>query len=161
MGREQELGDLARATIDGNVYLTLGTADEAGVPWTSPVYFVCDGYKEFYWASAPEARHSLNLAVRPQLSLVVFDSGAPVYQGRAVYVSAVGEELSGDELDRGIEIYNGPAAVRGVGELTREDVEAPALHRLYRAVAVEQFTTDPAGHPVHGRALDHRTAVIL
>ena len=39
----------ARALIDANLYVTLGTADADGVPWVSPVYFATDGYAEFYW----------------------------------------------------------------------------------------------------------------
>jgi Pyridoxamine 5'-phosphate oxidase len=27
---------IARATIDANTYMTLGTADESGLPWVSP-----------------------------------------------------------------------------------------------------------------------------
>ncbi len=30
MSRDQDLGAIARAIIDANVYMTLGTADEAG-----------------------------------------------------------------------------------------------------------------------------------
>ena len=29
----------ARTIIDANLYMTLGTADETGRPWASPVYF--------------------------------------------------------------------------------------------------------------------------
>jgi endonuclease YncB( thermonuclease family) len=33
----------ARAIIDATLYLTLGTVDPSGRPWTSPVYFASDG----------------------------------------------------------------------------------------------------------------------
>ena len=41
MDRQQhpDLGAIAKAIIDSNLYLTLGTADEAGRPWVSPVYY--------------------------------------------------------------------------------------------------------------------------
>ncbi|MGH3112340.1 MAG: hypothetical protein ACRDOP_02605 [Gaiellaceae bacterium] len=55
--------------------------------------------------SSPEARHSRNLAARPQVAIVVFDSHAPVGSGQGVYISAVAGELTGVELDRGIEIF--------------------------------------------------------
>jgi pyridoxamine 5'-phosphate oxidase-like protein len=32
------LGTIARTIIDSNFYMTLGTADENGRPWVSPVY---------------------------------------------------------------------------------------------------------------------------
>jgi hypothetical protein len=143
----EELSAIARAVVDTNMYMTLGTADETGRPWVSPVYFVAAaGYREFYWASTTETAHSRNLAVRPELSIVIFDSRVPVYQGRAVYLEAVGEELSGAELAAGIEVYNGPAAARGASTLERHDVEPPAPYRLYRATVVRQYTLDPSGH---------------
>ena len=64
----------ARALIDANLYVTLGTADANGTPWVSPVYFATADYTEFYWTSANEAAHSRNIARRPQISMVIFDS---------------------------------------------------------------------------------------
>jgi hypothetical protein len=146
MTDQGELSAIARAVIDANLYLTLGTVDESGRPWLSPVYFVAHGYREFYWASKTDTRHSRNLAVRPELSIVIFDSAVPVYQGRAVFVDAVGAEVPEAELDAGIEIYNGPAARRNASVLARADVTGPAPYRLYRARASRQYTLDPAGH---------------
>ena len=40
-------------------------ADEAGLPWASPVWFASVDLREFFWVSSPDARHSRNLAVRP------------------------------------------------------------------------------------------------
>ncbi|WP_328472404.1 pyridoxamine 5'-phosphate oxidase family protein [Actinoplanes sp. NBC_00393] len=134
---------VARSVIESNLYMTLGTADETGTPWAAPVcYVAAAGHREFYWASRPEARHSRNLAVRPSLSVVIFDSQVPVYQGRAVYLEAVGEQLTGADLHAGIAIYNGPAAERGSAILERTDLEAPAPHRLYRATVVQSWILD-------------------
>ncbi|MEV6824500.1 hypothetical protein [Amycolatopsis sp. NPDC051102] len=38
--------------------------------------------------------------------------GCRVYQGRAVFMKAVGEELSGANLTTGLEVYNGSSASR-------------------------------------------------
>ncbi len=80
-----DLDEVARAIIDGNRYMVLGTADEGGRPWVSPVYYAPSGYSELYWVSSPEAQHSRNLAARRDLSIVVFDSEAPVGEGQGVY----------------------------------------------------------------------------
>src|SRR5215208_2508025 len=74
MGRQQhhELGAAARPIIDSNFYMTLGTADEEGRPWVSPVYYAAEGYAKFYWVSSPEATHSRNLAVRPEVGIAIF-----------------------------------------------------------------------------------------
>ncbi|MER7419546.1 pyridoxamine 5'-phosphate oxidase family protein [Micromonospora peucetia] len=154
MDRTEELSAVARAVVDTNLYMTLGTADESGTPWVSPVCFVAARYREFYWASTTQAMHSRNLAVRPELSIVIFNSEVAPYQGRAVYLKAVGEELSGAELDAGIAIYNGPAVARGVSLLERRDVEGSAPHRLYRATVTQHYTLDPEGR-------DHRVPVEL
>jgi hypothetical protein len=150
--QEQSPGDSARTIIDTIVYMVLGTADEAGHPWTSPVYFASKAYKEFYWMSSPDVRHSRNILLRPQISIVIFDSRVPVGKAQAVYMSAVAEELMGNDLDRGLQIYNGrfqdPTA-HGVSVIVPEDVRTPALYRLYRAVALEHWVLDPAGHPDH------------
>jgi hypothetical protein len=82
---------LAKGTIDSNRYMTLGTTDEAGHPWVSPVFYAARGYGEFYWMSSPEVTHSQNLARRPQLSIVIFDSQVVPGNARPVYMSAVAE----------------------------------------------------------------------
>ena len=39
----------ARDIIEASRYLVLATADAAGRPWSSPVYFAHIGFTEFYW----------------------------------------------------------------------------------------------------------------
>ncbi len=129
----------ARAIIDANLYLVLATADGAGRPWSSPVYFAHDGYGDFLWVSAPEAVHSRNIAARPQVGVVIFDSHAPISTGQGVYMSAVAEQLSGDELEQGIGIFSERSQAHAARPWTLEDVIAPARLRLYRATATEQF----------------------
>jgi Pyridoxamine 5'-phosphate oxidase len=153
MSQRRDLGAVARTIIDSNLYMTLGTADEAGRPWVSPVWYASVGYAEFYWVSSPGAAHSRNVATRPQVSVVIFDSRAPVGTGQAVYMTAVAEELKGAELDRGIEIFSQASVAGGAREWRPEDLRAPALYRLYRATASEHWVLDPAGHP------DRRTPV--
>jgi uncharacterized protein YhbP (UPF0306 family) len=138
-----DLGAIARAIIDSNMYMTLGTADENGRPWVSPVYYVPEGHVDFYWVSSPEAKHSRNLAARPEVSIVIFDSRTPVGSGQGVYMSAVAEELMGDDIERGIAVFSRRSEAHGAGEWNLEDVRPPARHRLYRATASEHFVLDP------------------
>ncbi len=70
----EELGAIARRVIDSNQFMTIGSADEEGVPWVSPVWYAPAEYREFFWVSDPEARHSRNIAARPQVAIVIFDS---------------------------------------------------------------------------------------
>ena len=148
-----DLDNVARAIIDGNRYMVLGTADEGGGPWVSPVYYAPSGYSELYWVSSPEAQHSRNLAARPDLSIVVFDSQAPVGEGQGVYMSAVAEQLTGADLERGIEIFSRVSVSHGAKEWRVEDVRPPAALRLYRARVSEHWVLDPERRP------DQRTRV--
>lgn len=155
---QQELSLIAKTILDSNMYMVLGTADDIGQPWVSPVYFACAEYREFYWISSPEVRHSRNISARPEISIVVFDSQAPVGTGQAVYMSAVAKQLTTVELDRGLEIYNGrfsDPAKHGVRVIESKDVQEPALYRLYRATASEYWVLDP------DRRTDHRTPVSM
>jgi hypothetical protein len=177
MSQDEELGAIARAIIDANQYMTLGTADSGGRPWVSPVFFAPAGSSELYWISSPEGTHSRNLAVRPQVSIVVFDSRQPAGEGRAVYMSATAEQLSGADLDRGLEVYPGPerrptdsfrcgrgpeGPGRGAWTMTAERLQPPAPYRLYRARVSEHWMLCPRESgpcELHGRAYDHRTPV--
>jgi nitroimidazol reductase NimA-like FMN-containing flavoprotein (pyridoxamine 5'-phosphate oxidase superfamily) len=137
MADDVELAALARAIIDDNRYMTLATADEAGRPWASPVYFAVDGYREFVWVSRPESTHSRNLAVRPDCGIVIFDSTVPVDTGQGVYVSATAEELTGPDAERAIATFSRRSQMHGGDEWTLGHVLPPAEFRLYRAIASE------------------------
>lgn len=152
---QQDLAAVVREIINANMYMVLGTADESGEPWVSPVYYASAGFTEFYWVSSPEVRHSRNIAVRSRISIVIFNSQAVIGTGQGVYMSATAEQLTGSDLDRGIELFSRTSLGHGGHEWKREDVQAPALYRLYRATALEHWILDPAGHP------DHRTPVTL
>lgn len=134
-----DLRAVASSIIDSNRYMTLATADEQGSPWASPVWYAPVGYRSFLWVSSPEARHSRNLAVRPQLAIVIFDSHE-AGGWKALYMSAVAEQLT--DVDEAIEIFSRRGEAQGLRRWTLEDVLSPARHRLYRATASEQFVLD-------------------
>lgn len=142
MSEKQELEEMARRIIDSNLYMTLATSDETGRPWVSPVYFATYEFTEFIWVSSPEARHSRNLSVRQEMSIVIFDSRIPVNKGQAVYMSAEGERVPDGEVDRAIAIFSERSARHGAGTWTRGDVEEEARLRVYRALASEHFVLD-------------------
>jgi nitroimidazol reductase NimA-like FMN-containing flavoprotein (pyridoxamine 5'-phosphate oxidase superfamily) len=141
------LAATAREIIDGSMYMVLGTADEAGRPWVSPVYFAAGGYSDFYWVSLPDAQHSRNLAGRPEVSIVVFDSGVPIGTGQGVYMSARAEELAGEELERGIAVFARRNEEHGGRPWSADDVRLPAPHRLYRASVDQHWMLDKEARP--------------
>jgi nitroimidazol reductase NimA-like FMN-containing flavoprotein (pyridoxamine 5'-phosphate oxidase superfamily) len=159
---QDDLAAHARAIIEANLYLTLGTADPDGRPWTSPVYFAPAGDREFYWVSATDARHSRHLAERAQVSMVVFDSTVAPYHGRAVYAVGEARPLSGSDLDRALGVYPRPGGADAV-PVAREDVVAPAPYRLYRATVSDMWVLCPREPrqpcALHGLDTDHRARV--
>ena len=136
---ERDLAVQARELIDANRYLTLATADADGRPWVAPVWYAHEGYGDLLWVSRPEARHSRNLAVRPEVAVVIFDSTVPVGAAQAVYVEAVAEQLGGAEAERAIAAFSRRSQADGAGPWTVADVTAPAPHRLYRARASAHY----------------------
>jgi hypothetical protein len=95
MNDEPDLAARGRAIVDANLYMVLATADEAGRPWATPVYFAPSAYRDFFWVSEPDARHSRNLAARADVSIVIFDSTVPISTGQAVYMSATARSSPG------------------------------------------------------------------
>jgi nitroimidazol reductase NimA-like FMN-containing flavoprotein (pyridoxamine 5'-phosphate oxidase superfamily) len=157
-----DLAAHARAIIDANLYLTLGTADAQGRPWTTPVYFAHADGRDFYWVSTTDAQHSRHIAERPQVSMVIFDSTVQPYHGRAVYASGEAHEVTADDLDRALAVYPRPDG-GGATPVTREDVTGESPYRLYRASASEMWVLCPREPrqpcPLHGLAKDHRARI--
>ena len=113
-----------RDIIEANCYLVLATADATGRPWSSPVYFAHIGFTEFFWVSSPEATHSRNVAVRPEVGIAIFDSQVAIGTGQGVYMSAIAKPLEDGETARGSRrspavrwptaAWNGPARTSGL-----------------------------------------------
>jgi nitroimidazol reductase NimA-like FMN-containing flavoprotein (pyridoxamine 5'-phosphate oxidase superfamily) len=133
---------LARALVAENSYLTLATASADGIPWANPVWFAARDLGLFVWASKPGARHSLNIAENPRVSLVVFDSSKAPGDGSALYVEADAELVDDATFDEALAVYNARSVERGLDEWDRSKLSEPARHRLYRAVTVEAFVLD-------------------
>jgi hypothetical protein len=91
--------------------------------------------------SSPEARHSQNVSVRPEVGLVVFDSRVPINCGQAVYMSAVAELVPAVDLDRCLQVFSRSCQARG-GSAWSRDVGSAARLRLYCATAAEHWVLD-------------------
>jgi hypothetical protein len=65
----EELEAIARRGIDSNQFITIGTADEEGVPWVSPAWYAPAEYREFFWVSDPEVLQESHRG----LSCLIFD----------------------------------------------------------------------------------------
>lgn len=129
----------AAAIVAAGSYMTLATADAEGRPWASPVWYAPESSGDLLWVSRPDRRHSLNLAVRPQLAIVIFDSHVKPGSGVAVYIDALATEVAQAEREEAIATFSARSQAQGLPAWTAADVTEPAPHRLYRATVVERF----------------------
>lgn len=141
----------ANAILESNRYLVLSTADGDGRPWASPVWFAAEGTDRFLWVSRPGSVHSRNIAVRPEVALVVFDSSVPPGQTAAFYASGLAEEVPADAVERAVAAFSEGSVADGLEPWTVEMVSAPSEFRLFQARAIEASVLMP------GREKDFRT----
>ena len=136
--------DIAREVFSAGTYVVLATADHDGVPWSSPVWFATEDHRSIYWVSHPDARHSKNIAARPEIALVVFDSTVAAGHGQAVYMTATAEQLTDPAaIERGLAVFSAEAERQGIGEWGLDRVSGEARLRLYRASVHEHWILDP------------------
>lgn len=155
MNRSQAvLDEMARRVINRNLYMVLGTLDPDGQPRLSPVFYTAARYQDFYWVSRPDAHHSRNVAERPDVRIVVFDSSLLPSATEAVYIRATARAVPDDELagvvDEAFRTDGG--AVR----FTPDDLRGDAALRLYVARATAYEVHVRGRHPTHGRGYDSR-----
>jgi nitroimidazol reductase NimA-like FMN-containing flavoprotein (pyridoxamine 5'-phosphate oxidase superfamily) len=156
-----ELADVARGVIDANRYMALGTADEAGHPWVSPVWFASEDYRTFHWVSSPDAKHSRNLATHPEVAIAIFDSSVPVGGAQAVYLKGVAKELTDAELRDGLEVFDRVSRKDIDRGWDLNDVQGSAPFRLYRATVTESWVLIPGRDPERGSGVDRSERVSL
>jgi nitroimidazol reductase NimA-like FMN-containing flavoprotein (pyridoxamine 5'-phosphate oxidase superfamily) len=158
---QDELSDHARSVIASNRYMALGTADEAGHPWVSPVWFASEDYRNFHWVSSPDSKHSRNLTTRPEVAIAIFDSSVPVGSAQAVYMKGLAKELTGDEREPGLEVFD-RVSRKDIGrEWGLDDVQGSALVRLYRATVSEHWVLISGRDPERGSGVDRSEQVSI
>ena len=148
--------DIARAILADNQYVVLATADSDGTPWATPVWYATDDNHHLYWISAPAARHSENISVRPDIAMVVFDSTVPPDTGQAVYMIGTARQIADhDDTPHGLEIFSRKSTHRGGRAFTIDHVTGEARNRLYCATVEQHYILDPDS------PYDERTSVQL
>lgn len=149
---------MARSVVDGNRYMVLGTSEPDGRARVSPVYYTHDRHVDFYWVSSPAAQHSRNVATRPDVAIVIFDSSVTPSETQAVYLQAIAAEVREADLAEQC-----AAAFRCIGggarAFTPDELRGVAPLRLYRATVTEVAVHIRGSDPVHGRGIDARLPI--
>jgi hypothetical protein len=97
------------------------------------------GRATLLWVSRPTTRHSRNIAARPDVAIVIYDSRTTPDKRQAVYIEATATQLEGDDLDSGLAAFSRESLSQGLSEWPRERVTWPANFRLYQATVTKWF----------------------
>jgi uncharacterized protein YhbP (UPF0306 family) len=138
--------------LDANRYLVLGTADENGLPWVSPVFFAMLDRNRVVWVSSPDARHSRNITARPSVAITVFDSSVEVGRADAVYFEADAVRAVAQETDAALRSLN--ARLPPAKQLGTDDVDPQGPMVVYRAALQRRYVLVRGGDPGFGNTLD-------
>ena len=135
-----------------NRYLVLGTADRAGQPWVTPVFFASLDADRVCWVSSPESRHSRNIADRPAVAITAFDSTVAVGQAEAAYFDAEAAPATPDEMATALQALN--ARLPPGKQLAAEDLQPHGPLLVYRATLRERYVLVRGGDAHYGNVVD-------
>jgi uncharacterized protein YhbP (UPF0306 family) len=138
-------------------YLVLGTADGEGRPWVTAVFYAADGEHRLLWASAPDSRHSRNIAARPAVAITIFDTHAPIGRAEALYLEATAEPVASDARGAALALLN--TRLPTSHQLGPEDLEPAGPLRVYQAVITRHFVLIRGGDTRFDNVTDARLAV--
>lgn len=140
--------------LSGNRYATISTVDENGKAWAAPVWYTSDGQHILYWWSSQDSQHSQNIHQNSEVYITIFNSQASEGEGLGLYIRANAEEVSDNELDKVIGIYNKSTTQF---KLSRENTTGSAPTRLYQATPIKLQIND--GEEINGFYRDIRTDI--
>lgn len=138
-----------RSAVDrvlaANRYLVLGTADEDGQPWVTPVFLAPLDPNRVCWVSSPDSRHSRNIAHRAAVAITVFDSTLDVGQAEAAYFDADAAQATVDETDMALQALN--ARLPQEKRLSDDDLQPRGPLVVYRADLMHRYVLVRGGDP--------------
>ena len=76
-------------------------------------------------------------------------------------MKGVAEELTGSELERGLEVFDGVSRKDIDRAWGLDDVQEPSLFRHYRATVSEHFVLIPGRDPERGSGVDRSEPITL
>lgn len=138
-------------------YLVLGTADPAGNPWATPVFYAADGEHRVVWVSSPDSRHSRNIAARPTVAVTIFDTDAPVGQAEALYLEATAGLVDDHARSGAVELLN--ARLPTGRQLEPHDIGPDGPMWVYQAVVTQHYVLIRGGDPRFDNVTDTRLPV--
>lgn len=134
------MNNTAKQIFQNIQYAALATADSQGDPWNTPVFCAYDKLGRIYWSSHIESMHSKNIAQRPQIFIVLYNSKAGKGEGTGLYIKAGVDVLTDiDEIKEALVLLG---KRRGKSFDHPEKFVANAQQRLYRATPHKAWIND-------------------
>lgn len=152
-----QLWDTVPRLLADHRYLVLGTVGDDSRPWVTPLFYAPDGEQRVVWVSAPESRHSRNIAARPEVAITVFDSHAPIGGAEALYLEATAGPMDDAAHGAGLAVLNSRLP-EGQG-LSTADLEPAGPLRLYQATVTRFFVLIRGGDARFDNITDARLEV--
>lgn len=134
---QDELNQLAKDIIKGNIYLTLGTATEVA-PWVAPVYYAVNDNYAFYFISQMDSLHTENLMDNPNVAFAIFDSHQKEGTGNGVQGSGKAHLLEDSELAEAFKWYKTLFV-----EMKPESFTGSAPYRFFKIIPDHFYVLDP------------------
>ena len=138
-------------------YLVLGTVDQAGNPWATPVFYAADGEHRVLWVSSPDSRHSRNIAACPTVAVTVFDTHAPIGKAEALYLEATASLVDDHARPAAVEILN--ARLPPGQQLDTHDLAPAGPLWVYQANVTQHYVLVRGGDPRFDNVTDTRLPV--
>jgi predicted pyridoxine 5'-phosphate oxidase superfamily flavin-nucleotide-binding protein len=138
-------------------YLVLGTVDDDGGPWVTPLFFAADGDDRVVWVSSPASRHSGNLGARPSVAITLFDTHAPIGGAEAVYLEATAAPVDDGALPAALALLNTRLPARQ--QLGPDEVGPGTALRAYAATVHRHSVLIRGGDPRFDNVTDARLTV--
>lgn len=147
----------AKEIIADRDYITIATVTSDGLPWNSPVYSAFDENYNFYFGTHDGSQKAQNIALNPNVFLVIYDSTVPPGTGEGVYVQGKAEQISNlEDIKRAHKIL---ADRRPTEFWPIEAVSGDGPVRLYK-ISPEKVWMNSDGEK-NGFYIDTRTEVYL
>lgn len=103
----ERLAASALSILDKTTLLSMATVCEDGTPYINTCFFAYDGSLRVFVLTPPTTTHAKNLAIRPDVSIAVFDShqvsGAEL---QGLQLAATGEQAQGEVLEQALNTYS-------------------------------------------------------